>query len=195
MSPTVRPVAAGATALAAALLLAACGDSSTAPGGENELITRVTLTLTPAAGGTPLTAYIDDADGNGPQSPSAQVGALALRAGTTYTGTVKFENRLASPIEDITEEVEEEANEHRVYYTVAGGLAGSGLTITTTDRDPQGRPLGVTFSAVAGSGAAGQSGTLRVVLCHYDDRPKVASSTSCQGETDIDVLFSASATP
>jgi hypothetical protein len=174
--------------------LAACGDSSTAPGGETELISRVTLTFTPAGGGAPITAYIDDADGNGPQAPSAQVGTLGFAAGTTYTGTVKFENRLANPIEDITEEVEEESDEHRVYYTVAGGLTGAGLLITPTDTDTQGRPLGVTFSAVVNGTVGGQTGTLRVVLCHYDEAPKVGSSTSCQGETDIDVSFAVSAT-
>lgn len=194
MSPFARRFTLGTSLLTFGVLAAACGESSTAPGGETELISRVTLTFTPAGGGTPITAYIDDADGNGPQAPSAQVGTLAFRAGTTYTGTVKFENRLANPIEDITEEVIEEANEHRVYYTVAGGLAGTGLAITATDRDSQGRPLGVAFTAVVGAGVAGQTGNLRVVLCHYDDAPKVGTSTSCQGETDIDVVFAVSGT-
>lgn len=175
-----RTMALGAGLLAS---LAACGDSSTAPGGETEVISRVTLTLTPAGGGAALSAYIDDADGNGPQSPSAQVGALALTRGVTYTGTVKFENRLVNPVEDITEEVQEESNEHRVFYTVTG----TGVTVTTTDTDGQGRPLGVRFSKVVAQGAT--AGSTRVVLCHYDDAPKSAAATSCTGETDIDLTF------
>jgi hypothetical protein len=164
--------------------LAACGDSSTAPGGETEVISRVTLTLTPSSGGTALTAYIDDPDGNGPQSPAAQVGTLALARGVTYNGTVKFENRLKTPAEDITAEVLAEANEHRVFYTVTG----SGVTITTTDTDSQGRPLGVRFTkAVAAQGAT--AGSTRVVLCHYDSVPKSGTATSCTGETDIDLTF------
>ena len=178
-----RTVRAAVSASALAVALGACGDSSTAPGGEQELITRVTLTLTPQAGGAPLVSFIDDPDGNGPQAPSAQSGALTLRTGATYLGTVKFENRLVTPPEDITEEVEEEANEHRVYYTVSG----AGVTVTTLDTDPAGRPLGLSYRIVAGSTAG--SGALRVVLCHYDDRPKVATSTTCQGDTDIDVVF------
>jgi hypothetical protein len=178
-------------ALGSAVLvsLTACGESTTAPGGESEVISRVTLTLTPAAGGTTLTTYIDDADGNGPTAPSAQVAVPALTRGVTYTGTVKFENRLANPVEDITEEVEEEANEHRVFFTVTG----TGVTVTTTDVDGQNRPLGLRFSkVVAGTAAAG---TTRVVLCHYDDAPKVASATSCTGETDIDVSFAFTIAP
>jgi hypothetical protein len=177
-----RRMLTGAGLLATAVALAACGDSSTAPGGEQELITRVTLTLTPTTG-SPIVSFIDDPDGNGPQAPSAQSGAIALRIGTTYTGTVKFENRLENPPEDITEEVEEEDDEHRVYYTVTG----AGITVTTLDTDGAGRPLGLQYRVVPGSTAG--AGALRVVLCHYDDAPKVASSTSCQGDTDIDVVF------
>ncbi len=177
----------GATLLGAAVLsmLAACGDSTVAPGGELELVSRVTLTLTPVGGGTPLTTFIDDPDGNGPQAPSAQVGTLSLLRGVTYTGSVAFENRLRTPIEDITAEVRAEANEHRVFFTASS----NGVTVTTTDVDPQNRPLGTLFSqAVSGSATVG-AGTLRVVLCHYDNVPKLASFTSCTAETDIDLTF------
>jgi hypothetical protein len=174
----------GASTLAFAFTAAACGDSSTAPGGEQELISRVTLTLTPATG-APIVSFIDDADGNGPQAPSAQSGAITLAAGATYTGTITFENRLTNPVEDITEEVEEEADEHRVYYTVS--TFGSSITVTTLDTDGSGRPLGLQYRVVAGPTTG--PGSLRVVLCHYDDAPKVATSTSCQGDTDIDVAF------
>ncbi len=171
------------------LVIAGCGDSVTAPGGEVELISRVTLTLTPSGGGAPIVSYIDDPDGNGPQPPSAQSGALTFAAGVTFSGAIRFENRLVTPPENITEEVEEEANEHRVFYTVTGG----GLTVTTTDVDGQGRPLGLAFTAVAG--ATPGTGTLRVVLCHYDDGPKQAQATSCTGDTDIDVTFNYTIAP
>jgi hypothetical protein len=178
-----------AAALVAAAALAACGDSSTAPGGESEVISRVTLTLTPTSGAA-LTAFIDDSDGNGPTAPSAQQGTLTLAKGVTYTGTVKFENRLVTPAEDITEEVKDEANEHRVFYS----STNAGVTITTTDTDPQGRPLGVRFTVTAAASAAG-SAPIRVVLCHYDSAPKVASATSCAGETDIDLTFASTIAP
>ena len=167
---------------AGALLLAGCGDSTTEPGGESEVISRVTLTLTPPAGAA-LTSFIDDADGNGPGAPSAQQGALTLARNTTYTGTIRFENRLATPVEDITTEVQAEANEHRVFYTASG----SGVTITTTDTDGQGRPLGLRFTTAVGATAA--PGQISVVLCHYDKVTKPAAATSCTVETDISVAF------
>ena len=165
---------------AALTVLAACGDSTTAPGGEVELITRVTLQMTDGTG--TITSFIDDADGNGPAAPSAQNGAIALVAGRAYTGTILFENRLETPPENITEEVEEEDDEHRVFYLVTG----TGLQVQTVDTDAQGRPLGLEYAFTP---SAAGSGTIRVVLCHYDDAPKVGSSTSCEGETDIDVSF------
>jgi hypothetical protein len=167
------------------LVLGACkGDSVTAPGGESEVISRVTVSLTPATGAA-ATAYIEDADGSGPGAPSAQVGTLSVARGATYTGSVRFENRLVTPIENITNEVVAEANEHRVFYTVSG----EGLTVTTTDRDPAGRPLGVTFTLAATASAPVGSRTMRVVLCHYGDVAKPATATSCTNDTDIDVSF------
>lgn len=173
---------------AAAVALMSCkGDSITDPAGEAEVISRVTLTLTPPSGAA-VSAYIDDPDGNGPTAPSAQVGTLALPAGTTFTGAVRFENRTVTPVENITDEVKTEANDHRVFYTVSG----TGVTVTTTDLDGSGRPLGVTFTAGAATGTAAGARTIRVLLCHYDGGvAKTAAATSCTAETDIDVTFTA----
>ena len=173
----------------AALALVSCkGDSITDPAGETEVISRVTLTLTPPSGAA-ISAYIDDPDGNGPTAPSAQVGTLSLPVGTTFTGNVRFENRLVTPVENITDEVKTEANQHRVIYTVSG----TGVTVTATDLDATGKPLGVAFTAGAATGTAAGARTIRVQLCHYDGGiVKPAVATSCTAETDIDVTFNAS---
>ncbi len=170
---------------ALALVLASCkGDSVTDPGGETEVISRVTLTLTPTVGAA-VSAYIEDADGNGPNAPAAQVGTLAMPTGATFTGAIRFENRLVTPIANITDEVRTEGNEHRVFYTVTGG----GVTVTTTDLDSGGRPLGLAFTATAPAGTTAGARTVRVLLCHYDGVAKPAVAASCTAETDIDVSF------
>lgn len=189
MKSEVSGVVRGVASVFLLSLAAACGESSTAPGGEQEFITRVTLTLTPAGGGAAVVAYINDPDGAGPLPPESQSGALALSGSASYTGTVKFENRLENPPEDITSEVAAESNEHRVLYTVTG----ADLTIATTDVDSNGRPLGITFSATTGATAG--NGAVRVVLCHYGDITKPAVATSCTGDTDIDTSFSFSIAP
>jgi hypothetical protein len=166
-------------------VLASCGgDSVTDPAGETEVISRVTLTLTPTTGAA-ISAYIDDPDGNGPTSPSAQVGTLSIPAGSSFTGAIRFENRLVTPVEDITTEVAAESAEHRVFYTVTGG----GVTFTTTDVDGATRPVGLAFTAAAPAGTAAGARTVRVVLCHYDGVIKPATASSCTAETDIDVTF------
>lgn len=183
----IRSFPARAAAAATMLLaLGACGDSSTEPAGEQELITRVTLSLTPSGGGTTQNVIINDPDGLGPGAPQAQQGTLALTRGITYTGTVRFENAVASPVEDITAEVSAEANEHRVFYTTTA----TGVTITTTDTDAAGRPLGLRFTKAVGAGAATGTGTVRVLLCHYGSIAKPATATACTGDTDTDVTFS-----
>lgn len=166
----------------AVVALAACGDSTVAPGGESELISRVAITLA-STGAASQSAFIDDPDGNGPTAPSAQSGSLMLQPGVTYTGTIAFENRLENPPENITEEVFEESDEHRVFYTPSAGT-----TVTITDTDTQGRALGLQFTITAAQGTTG-AGTLRAVLCHYVNIGKPSTATGCTDDTDIDVSF------
>jgi hypothetical protein len=183
---TILPV------LALAAFTAACDDDPTAPvANEQELITDVTLTLTPVGGGSAITTTIADADGPGPNPPAAQTVAIALTPGTTYDGTIAFLDRSdPAAVEDITEEVEEEAEEHRVFYTLSG-LSGVTIPDTSLDTDANGAPLGVTFQLVVDAAAAAGSGSIRVVLSHYDDGPKGDGSTPSD-ETDADVTFTAS---
>ena len=188
MQSIVRLSRAPLALTALTLALVSCkGDSITDPAGESEVITRVTLTLTPTTGAA-ISAFIEDADGNGPNPPSAQVGTLNLPAGSTFTGAVRFENRTVTPVEDITAEVLAEANEHRVFYTVTG----AGITVNSTDLDGAGRPLGLRFTAAAVAGTQPGARTLRVLLCHYDKQVKPAVAASCTVDTDIDVSFALS---
>jgi hypothetical protein len=170
-------------------VVTACGESSTAAGGESEIISRVTLTLTSPSGAV-QSVYVDDPDGSGPTAPTGQVGTLTLARGVTYTGAVKFENRLVNPIVDITTEVRAEKDEHRVFYTVTP----AGITVTTTDVDTQNRPLGTTFTKAIAANTATGAATVGVLLCHYDSVAKVGTATTCAGETDINVTFAATIT-
>lgn len=172
--------------------LAACDDDPTSPeGNEQELITQVSITLTPVGGGAAVVSTIVDPDGLGPLPPLAQDNALDLAAGTTYNGSVQFLDASdPDDVEDITLEVIEEDDEHRVFYTVTG-LAGVDVPLASLDVDGNGAPLGVTFQVVV-DGAADGSGSLRVLLSHFDDEPKGDGLTPSD-ETDADVSFAISA--
>lgn len=176
------------------LLAAGCDDNPGDGGGpgETEVISQVNVILTPT-GGQALTSQIRDPDGNGPQPPLAQTGNLALAAGTAYTGAVTFVNDLEAPPVDITEEVEAEAEAHRVYHVVGGNLAGQ-VMVDQVDTDNNGLPLGLSFRLTPNGGlASGTTGTLRILLKHYDEEPKTATSNPDDGaETDADVTFNIS---
>ena len=60
------------------------------------------------------------------------------------------------------------------------------VTVTITDQDDNGLPVGLNFTVEVSAGAAA-SGTLRVVLSHFDDDPKDGMTMS--DETDVDVTF------
>ena len=68
-------------ALSAIILVAAfsaCDDPTDPVANEQELITDVTITLTPVGGGAAIVSTIADPDGAGPNPPNAQTAAIAL---------------------------------------------------------------------------------------------------------------------
>lgn len=173
-----------------AFLLTACDDPTAPVANDQELITDVTITLTPVGGGTAITSTISDPDGPGPTGPNAQTETILLVPGVTYDGMVEFFDRAdPSAPEDITVEVAAEAEQHRIFHTLAG-LSGVTIPANSLDQDANGAPLGLTFQVVVDAGAAGP-GTLRIVLSHYDDQPKGDGSVQSD-ETDADVTFDVS---
>lgn len=189
MNTHVRTLA--SVTLVSLLGLAACDDDPTAPTeNEQELITAVELTLTPVGGGAAIVSTITDPDGLGPQPPQAQDSPIALQAGAIYTGSVRFlDTSDPDDVEDITVEVREEDDEHRVFYTVVG-LAGVEVPLASLDTDGNGAPLGLSFEVVTDATSGGE-GSLRVVLSHFDDEPKGDGLTPSD-ETDADVSFTLS---
>ena len=179
--------------------LAGCGGDPATPD-PGELITTVSLTFTPAAGPA-LVFEADDPDGDGGEPPT--IDPLNLARGS-YTVTVKFENRLEEPAEDITLEVADEATQHQVFFVGSGvrgpaqDNAGAALTHTYADTDTNGHPIGLanTFTANGGAGA------LLVVLRHVPpingtavktadlaEQVRIGGLSSIGGENDANVTF------
>lgn len=146
-------------------LLVGCGDDG-GPSNLEELITTVTLTMTPMGGGTAVTASFDDEDGLGGNPPV--IDPINLVAAQTYAVTVSFQNRLETPPEEITDEVRDEGEDHQVFFTgtavngPASNQPGAPLTHAYTDMDTNGLPIGLasTFATTTGTG------TLTVTLRH-----------------------------
>lgn len=157
--------------------------ASPVPENPQELITKVTLTLTPAGGGTAVTVTFNDPDGDGGNAPT--IGTLTLKAGTTYNGTIELLDETKSPADTVTAEVEEESDVHQFFYTPEGGIVGR-VTVVITDKDANNLPVGLKYTATVTAGAAA-NGTLNVVLSHYDASPK--NGTTPSDESDIDIDF------
>ncbi|WP_375239509.1 type 1 periplasmic binding fold superfamily protein [Aurantibacter sp.] len=169
--------------LAILLLTFSCSsddDMNPLPVNEEELITTVKVVLTHATSSTVTLTYTDlDGDGSG----------LAVidvdgdfDANTNYTGTVQFLNETESPAEDITLEVEQEADEHQVFYTFENAL---NITAAATDVDGNNNLLGLEFSFNTG---AASSGAFTLTLRHEPTKPNFGLSDA-GGETDVEVTF------
>ncbi|MBX2944430.1 MAG: hypothetical protein KF725_01250 [Cyclobacteriaceae bacterium] len=177
--------------LLATLLLVSCGDDPEPPN-EEELITTLIVTLT-SDGGSPVTLKFYDPDGSGPEegqftytpiAPGTSPAAL-LAMNTTYLATIQLLDESKSPTEDITEEIEEEADEHLFCFM----QNVSGMTISYADTEADylsSGSLPVGLKTTWSTTTAG-SGTVQITLRH---QPGVKNGT-CPGggDTDIEVTF------
>lgn len=146
---------------------------------EEEVITTLNYTLT--NGSDVVTLSFSDPDGEGGNEGTYSISG-PLKANSTYTGAIELLNETESPAEDITEEIEEEDDEHEFFFT----STVAGLAITKTDVDGNGNPLGLETSLT--SGAAG-SGSITIVLKHEPTKPNDGTSTGAGGSTDLEVTF------
>lgn len=190
-------VVAAALALISAGFISGCDDDDPKKEDTPELITKATLTFTPSGGGTAVVVSATDPDGEGVQEIEVD-GPINLAAGTSYTLTIALINGLADPSDaeyNITEEVEEEADEHMFFFGWTnnvfsdpegdGNIDNRNDDVNYEDEDSNGLPLGLETSWTAGTAS---SGTFRVMLKHQPDL-KSASSTSSTGESDLDIEF------
>ena len=71
------------------------------------------------------------------------------------------------------------------------GLVGVTVPDASMDTDSNSAPLGLTYQVVVDAGSASGTGSIRVILSHYDDAPKGNGSVQSD-ETDVDVTFTVS---
>ncbi|MBL7864625.1 MAG: hypothetical protein JNK10_07105 [Cyclobacteriaceae bacterium] len=183
-----------------ALVILSVGCSKDDPKKEDtpELITKATLTFTPTGGGTAVVVSATDPDGEGVQNIAVD-GAIDLVMGTQYVLTIDLLNTLVTagqPGYSITEEVEEEGDEHMIFFSWTGdvfqvpsgngNIDNRGDAVDYVDLDGNSRPVGLITTWTASSSVA--AGTFRVLLKHQPDL-KTDTSGSAVGETDLDLTF------
>ncbi|MEZ4382121.1 MAG: hypothetical protein R3A79_12290 [Nannocystaceae bacterium] len=198
----------GASVLLSFLLLSACEDHDHDHDHENETISRVSLTFSPTDGGAARTFTFDDPDGDGGVSGAYE--RIELSAGVTYELTLRFENALVDPPENITEEIEEEAEDHMVFIVgdVVGPASAAAMPLVSQSYadlesdyagNATGEDLPVGLVHHIDAVAAGE-GSLRVLLRHLPplhgvaqksgDLPSdLAAGRDLPGSVDVDVTF------
>jgi hypothetical protein len=193
--------------LIATVFVASCGDNPAAPpkgAGDPENISRVTVTLTPVGGGAAVTSFVVDPDGTQliqpPQPPSA---TLALTKGVTYNGTITLLNDIdVHNVINISNEVRNEANFHRFFYTITADTingrsninlppsdATTLITINNLDTDTQNppQPLGLTYTVVVDPAAPNGNTTLNIQLHHFEQAKGDGLGTTF--DTDLELNF------
>ena len=167
--------------LASTLIFASCSDDDNTPDPVNEEEVITTLTVTLDSGSDTVVMQYQDLDGDGPDAATVTVSG-SLNANTTYDGSIVLLNETESPAENVTEEIEEEDDEHQFFYTV-----GSGLDVDTeyANFDGDGNPLGTLFVLNVGSAS---SGGLTFTLRHEPNKPNTGLENA-GGSTDIEVTF------
>jgi len=161
---------------------------------EEEIITDVTLTWTPADGGDPIIARAQDPDGEGPLDLQI-LDDILLEENTEYTLTIELRNEIEG--EDITEEIMEEDDEHMFFFAWTEGVfenpTGDGNAdnrsdaVNYNDFDENNLPVGLSTSWTTSTVMAPE-GTFRVVLKHQPDI-KSETSTIDDGGTDVDLTW------
>ena len=152
---------------------------------EEEVITTVTATLTPVGGGTIITLQSRDLDGDGPNVPVITISGN-LAPNTTYSGAIEVLNETVTPAENITEEVEEEGDEHQFFFTPTNNV----VTVAYADMDINGDPIGIEFTLTTTNPS---SGNLTVTLIHEPNKNAAGVSsgdiTNAGGEIDAEATF------
>ncbi|RNL93370.1 type 1 periplasmic binding fold superfamily protein [Sinomicrobium pectinilyticum] len=188
-----------------ALFFTSCSsdDDNPDPVNEEELITKVTITLQAENAETVTMEYSDesglghdhdhDHEGEGAEDDHDHDGLEGVVSGplkpnTSYTGSIALWNESVSPAENITDEIKEEADEHQFFYQAIGGLE---IDTDYLDKESDylstdsSNPVGLQFNLT--TGAAGH-GDLRVVLRHQPKKPNTGLDDA-GGETDMDISF------
>ncbi|NIJ51529.1 hypothetical protein FHS68_000685 [Dyadobacter arcticus] len=154
------------------------GDKVT-PHDENELITSVTLKFAEEGTSNVSSFGFKDADGDGGNAPT-KFDTIALKPNKTYTLTIELLDESRTPVENITNEVAKESDEHLLIYTPS---PTSLLTYTYGDKDVNNYVIGLTGKAVTGAAADGK---LKVQLRH---QPGVKNGKPEPGSDDVSLDF------
>lgn len=166
----------GLSVIALAAMFFSCDKKEDPEPDENELITTIKLVL---SDGTKTKTFLwKDLDGDGGKAPVITADTLAVK--TTYTYALTFLDESKTPVQDITAEIREKANEHLVVFTPNPANL---LTVNITDKDSKNLPLGLAGTIKTDSS---KTGALKIRLRH---QPGTKDGSAVPGSDDANLDF------
>jgi hypothetical protein len=162
------------------LTLNSCKKDTVEPN-EEEVITTLIATFTDNATSAKTTFKFDDTDGPGGTAPTTDM--ITLAPGKSYTVALTLLNKTANPVDTLSNEIDEEADDHEFFFEPTAGS-----NITVTNRNLAGSlnlPLGLSSTWTTGAIA---TSSIRITLKHKPGT-KAAGDVVTKGETDIEVVF------
>ncbi len=143
---------------------------------EEEVINRVTLSVTASDNST--TAYT--------WNEGSTIPTISLAANASYSVSVSFYDASdVSEIEDITEEVIEEADEHFVFYEIAS----ANLVIASASADVR-DSNGVSINLITDwTTTEASSGQVRLFLIHEPNDKAASTRAAIGGASDLELSF------
>ena len=161
---------------------------------DEEVITDVTLKFTELnESGNPVGDSFEflASDPQGVALGTPTIETVTLMKGKSYQMEILLFNSIAN--EDITEEVEEESDEHQFFF-LGSGFTSSILSINYDD--PSGELIGLQNTLTVSSSPGASTTEIRVILRHDLDKsypgannPNFTNFAQAGGETDLDITF------
>jgi len=151
---------------------------------EEEVITTLTYTLTSEDGSDTAVLTFKDLDGDGGNDPDITGGTL--QSNTIYNGQLTLLNESETPVESITEEIEEEDEEHQFFFV----SSNESVTIAYDDVDENNAPVGLSTKLTTTiTGTTDLKITLRHEPAKDGENVAAGDITNAGGSTDIEVTF------
>jgi hypothetical protein len=168
-------------AMIAFALMTGCKKVEPDPVEDNENLTTLKLKFTES--GTTSTYTFRDLDGVGGNAPT--IDKISLKPNKTYTLVVEMLDESKTPASIISDAIYDERDQHLFEYLVSPATI---LTLTTTDKDTRGFPLGLIASVKTTTAGTGK---LQVVLHHQPpvNGKIVKDGTFGIGSVDFDGTF------
>ena len=166
---------------ASTLFYSACIKTIVNPPNPNdeELITTLQINWIDSAGvQMPVSAIYKDIDGDGGNAP-IQWDSIKLKANTTYFATILLLDETKMPIDTISNQVLEEAQDHLFCFSPNDINA----TVIRTDKDQNNLEIGLQTKWITN---AQSTGTMQIVLRH---QPNIKNGSCALGASDLDITF------